>query len=112
MEITIKSGSLIASMSKSNRSYLDWIPPDNIILNSLESNHNHGITIIDSFEINNLEYPTQIIHDYVFIWGLGLVDQSYYLLVHCNYFNKIRAKFNLSKRKSEPPYNPPLLLYI
>ena len=113
MEITIKSGSLIASMSKSNRSYLDWIPPDNIILNSLESNHNHGITIIDSFEINNLEYPTQIIHDYVFIWGLGLVDQSYYLLVHCNYFNKIRAKFNLSKRKYYLSLSPlPLKLHL
>ena len=95
MEITIESGSLVAIPSKSNINYLNWIPNDNNLLKSLEGNHNRGITIIDSFEINNFEYPTQVIHDYLFIWGLGHVDQGHYLLVHCNHFNKILSKFNL-----------------
>ena len=91
MELRLKSGSLQAQVSQLETRHL---PPPY----QLESSYT--ITIIDSSEIEGLNYGTEVIDDYLFILGLGKKEQTqyYYLFVHCNTFNKIRLKNGLSKK--------------
>ena len=102
MEIKLHKGGLVAFIQNINNDFISNIPNEYIKKQQVRDNNKYHITIINSTELKEIEYNSEIIDNELFILGLGKVEknknEAYYLVVHCNYFNKIRLSFKLKKK--------------
>jgi atypical dual specificity phosphatase len=103
MDIKLISGSVVAIIKNINKKYLDEIPDVYKDNQQKRDNNGYHVTIIHSSEINNLTHDSEKINVNLFIFGLGKIQKDinevFFLIVHCNYFNKIRKLFSLKEKK-------------
>ena len=103
MIIKKHKGSLVAFIKDIDSIYLNTVPDEYKLNHQNRDKNKYHITIISSNEIQNLDLfeETEIEVD-LFNFGLGKSQKNdneiYYLVVYCNYFDKIRKSFELNSK--------------
>jgi tRNA uridine 5-carbamoylmethylation protein Kti12 len=107
MKICISKGSLIAYVNVDNN-YLSKVPMQYMDNQKKRDNNKHHITIIFNKECNledlnkQYVYKKEIDDEKLFNFGLGKINKGtnevYYLVVYCEYFNRIRKNYNLNSQ--------------
>jgi len=103
MIIKKHKGCLVAFIKDVDSIYLNMIPEEYKLNHQNRDKNKYHITIISSNEIHNLDLfeETEIEVD-LFNFGLGKSQKNdnevYYLVVYCNYFDKIRKSFDLNSK--------------
>ena len=103
MEIKLHKGCIMAFINNIGNNFTSSIPSEYIKKQQERDKNKYHVTVINSTELKEIDYKNEIIDDELFILGLGRVEKDnndvYYLVVHCNYFNKIRSLYKLKKKK-------------
>jgi len=102
MEIKLHKGCIMAFINNIGNNFTSSIPSEYIKKQQERDKNKYHVTVINSTELKEIDYKNEIIDDELFILGLGRVEKDnndvYYLVVHCNYFNKIRSLYKLKKK--------------